>query len=99
MALMTFDGIPNDLGSVLRAYYGAGTQGMTDQQVLAYHIRETARPLYRAYKRRLQVATALAGEEAARVAKEAALEVERSARVTAEAAADAAADTALNGVS
>ena len=86
------DGLIADVAAALRAHYTEAVSGMTNPQVGEYHIRESIRPILKAYRKRAAAATVAASEEAARVAAEAALATERQARLDAEAAAIAQAD-------
>ena len=88
-----------NIRAALQERYGDEVDGFTNQQLLVHHLKATLRPMVRAYRRRQDVPSALASEEAARLAAEAALEVERTARLAAEAVADAAGDAAVDGVS
>lgn len=79
MATMPQYTVPDDLVDALRAHYGEDTDGMTDKDVGAYHLRQTTGPLLKAHRRRQD-----AGVKTARGARESG----NAARATSQAQAD-----------
>jgi hypothetical protein len=97
MNLPQINNVPDDVAPALREWLGEDAVGLTPRQQYVLFLRRTIGPILRAWRKRQNVAGAVAAEEAARTVTEVALATERAARLAAEKAEDTQADADMDG--